>query len=87
MATSRVRFKDKLDGVSNYSLWKELIMLVLMKNGILEYANSVVAPLADPKDLNAHSLKDVKARRIILDRVKDHMIPHFSGKKLTNAMW
>jgi hypothetical protein len=45
----------------------------------LEFSNSIMAPPTDPKDLAAHKLKD-KARRIILDRVKDHLIPHLSGK-------
>jgi hypothetical protein len=84
MATFKLRFEDRLDGVSNYSPWQERIMLVLMQNDILEFANSIVAPPVDPKDLASHKLKDMKARRIILDGVKDHLIPHFSGK--TTAM-
>jgi hypothetical protein len=37
-------------------------MLVLMENDIWEFANSIVAPPTDPKDLVAHNLKDVKAK-------------------------
>jgi 23S rRNA A1618 N6-methylase RlmF len=37
----------------------------------------------DPKELEVHNQKDVKAKRIILDEVKDHLIPHLSEKKLT----
>jgi hypothetical protein len=62
MAASGLRFKDKLDGVSNYSAWKERIILVLIENDIWEFVNSIVAPPADPKDLATHNLKDVKAR-------------------------
>jgi hypothetical protein len=40
----------------------------------------VVAP-ADPVQLAAHTKKDVKAKRILVDGVKDHIIPHLSGKK------
>jgi hypothetical protein len=32
-------------------------------------------------------LKDVKSRRIILDGVKDHLIPHLSGKNSTKDKW
>jgi hypothetical protein len=39
------------------------------------------------KDLAAHELKDVKARRIILDAVKDHLIPHLSEKKSAREMF
>jgi hypothetical protein len=40
MVATGLRFEDRLDGVSNYSPWKERIMLVLMENGIWEFANN-----------------------------------------------
>jgi hypothetical protein len=46
-----------------------------------------VAPPKDLKYLVAHKIKDVKAKRIILDRVKDHLIPHLSGKNIVRDMW
>jgi hypothetical protein len=69
-----------LGGVSNYDPWKERIMLVLMEKDIWEFSNSIGALPTDPKDLATHKLKDVKARRIILDGLKDHFIPHLLGK-------
>ena len=41
----------------------------------------------DPQQLAQHSKKDAKARRIILEGVKDHTIPHLSGKKTAKEMW
>jgi hypothetical protein len=76
MPASGLRFEDRLDGVSNYSPWKEQIMLVLMENDIWEFANSIMMPPTDPKELAAHKLKDVKLRCIVLNKVKDHLIPH-----------
>jgi hypothetical protein len=61
-------------------------MLVLMENDIWEFANSIVAPPMNQKDLAIHKLKDVKARRIILDGEKDHLIPHLSGKTTARDM-
>ena len=87
MVASGLWFEDRLDVVSNYSPWKETIMLVLMENDIWEFVNSIVAPPTDPKDLAIHKLKDVKARIIILDGVKDHLIPHLSGKNSTKDKW
>jgi hypothetical protein len=43
--------------------------------------HTTVTPPMDPKDLVSHELKDMKARRIILDELKDHFIPHISKKK------
>ena len=31
--------------------------------------------------------KNVKARRIILDAIKDHLFPHATGKKFAYEMW
>jgi hypothetical protein len=80
MVASDLRFEDRLDGVSNYSPWKERIMLVLMENDIWEVSNSIVTPPTNPKDQATHKLKDVKAKRIILNGVKNYLIPHLSGK-------
>ena len=41
----------------------------------------------NPKDLATHNLKDMKARKIILNTVKDHLIPHIAEKKLAREMW
>jgi hypothetical protein len=61
--------------------------LVLEENGLLEIVEGKVAAPADPVQLAAHTKKDVKARRILVDGVKDHIIPHLSGKKTAKDMW
>jgi hypothetical protein len=76
IVASGLCFEDRLDRVSNYNPWKERIMLVLMESDIWEFANSIVVPPTYPKDLATHKLKDVKAKTIILDGVKDNLIPH-----------
>ena len=44
-------------------------------------AHPIVVPYAtaDPVVLTAFNKKDIKARRIILDAIKDHVIPHISS--------
>ena len=46
----------------------------------------VVPPTIDATTLTAFN-KDIKARRIILDAVKDHVIPHISSKTRKFQMW
>jgi hypothetical protein len=46
-----------------------------------------VAPIADPIALDLHELKEAKEQRIILDGVKDPLIPHLSEKKTAYDMW
>ena len=58
------------------------------ENKIYNYVNSVVAPpAADPIALDLHEVKEAKAQRIILDGVKDHLIPHLAKKKTSKEMW
>jgi hypothetical protein len=61
--------------------------LVLEENGLLEIAEGKVVAPTDPVHLAAHTKKDVKAKRILVDGVKDHIIPHLSRKKTTKDMW
>jgi hypothetical protein len=51
------------------------------------FSNIVVAVPIDPTTLDVHEVNEAKTQRIILDRVKDHLIPHLAEKKTTNEMW
>jgi hypothetical protein len=42
---------------------------------------------SDPIALDVHEVKEAKTQRIILDGVKDHLIPHLGEKKTTKEMW
>jgi hypothetical protein len=64
------------------------LSVVLEENKIWNYVNSVVAdPTADPVAFDFHEIKEVKAQKIILDGVKDHLIPQLAEKKTAKEMW
>ena len=86
MATG-LRFEDKLKGASNFSTWREQITSALKENKIWEFCDKTQTPLTDPTQLATHNKKDVKSRRIVLDGVKDHIIPHLSRKKTSREIW
>ena len=44
-------------------------------------------PPTNLTQLAAHKKKDVKARRIILDGVKDHIVPHILELDTAKKMW
>jgi hypothetical protein len=71
MAVAGLRFEDRLDGASNFVPWKARVTLLLMENGLWDFANTIVTPSTDPKNLATHELKDVKSRQIILDAMKE----------------
>jgi hypothetical protein len=75
MAATSLRFEDMLEGASNFIPWKARVTLIFMENGLWKFANTIVTPSMDPQQLVIHNQMDVKARRIILDAVKGHLIP------------
>ena len=69
-------------------------MLILEENELwdevvhITQANLIqVLASTNAQAISAFNKKDIKARRIILDAVKDHVIPHISGKDRAFKMW
>jgi hypothetical protein len=87
MAATGLRFENRLEGALNFVPWKARVTLILVENGLWNFANTTVTPLTGPQELVIHEQKDVKSRRIILDTVKNHLIPHLSEKKSTREMF
>lgn len=90
MATG-LRVEDRLDVAVNFSPWKARIVLILQGNELWYIVNSTqTKPITLPTDATdkaAFDKKDVMAKRIILDAVKDHVIPHVTGKDHAYEMW
>ena len=78
-----LRTEDRLDGAVNFVSWKAWILLVLRENELWEEVvrNTTTNPVTIPPStdavlLAAFNKKDIKAMRIILDALKDYVIPH-----------
>jgi len=83
-----IRFEDRLEGISNYLQWKVRMTALLKENRLWSHANTVVpVPTNDPIALDVHEVREAKAQRLILDGVKDPLIPHLAEKKTANDMW
>ena len=59
---------------------------ILKENNIWNFVSTTMAMPTDCKDLEIHEVNEVKARRILLNRVKYHLIPDLAQKKRTKAM-
>jgi chromatin segregation and condensation protein Rec8/ScpA/Scc1 (kleisin family) len=90
MATG-LRVEDRLDGAVNFGAWKERMILILQESELWDIVeNSTTNPVTIPTDatlLAAYTKKSIKAKRIILDAIKDHLIPHVTGKTNAYEMW
>jgi len=87
MAVNGVRDQDKLDRASNFVLWKARILSILDRNRVKHFALRTIAIPVDPTDNDKYEEAMVRAKSIILDGVKDHVVPHIGEKETTNEMW
>ena len=86
-----LRVEDRLDGHINYSVWKERMQSIFEEAEVWDIMvhtaqHPVVVP-TDATQLAAYNKKNNKGKRLILDGIKDHCIPHVRGKSNAHEMW
>ena len=79
--------EDRLDGVSNYGLWKPRVLLTLEENEVKDFALTVVPVPDDAAQQVAWRKNDVKARKILMDSVKNHLVSHLAKSETTKEMF
>ena len=77
--THHAQLEDKLEGVDNFYAWKYIISLILEENVLDRYIIEEVPELEGDEAKSAHKRSMAKAKRIIADSIKDHLIPHVSS--------
>ena len=69
------KLDEKLEGYDNFQAWKYRISLVLEENELDSYINEEV-PVPKGDEVKAlHKKKLVMEKMIIVDSIKDHLIP------------
>jgi hypothetical protein len=95
-----MKSENKLEGASNFRAWKTRIDLILAKNKVLDIVKGKIVKPAfkegeekEPQNVAAmEKFKDVdiNAMSIIVDSIKDHLIPYIShldsSKKMYDAL-
>ena len=79
--THHTQLEDKIGGVDNFPVWKYRIFVILEENDLDQYISKEVPELVEYEDTSIHKKNMVKAKRIIVDSIKDHIIPHVSSLK------
>ena len=82
-----LRDQDRLDGLSNFSVWKARILIVLEAYNLRDHAEQTLATLTYPDLLWKHKDAAGHAKQLIMDGIKDHIVPHLAKKKTANEMW
>ena len=89
MAFNGLRLEYELEGRSKYISWKDRMEAVLEDNGLKEFIEKDVPKpdAADDTNLDAWKKKVEKARRILLEGVRDHIVSSLPRKSTPYAMW
>jgi hypothetical protein len=83
-----LRVEDRITGDGKWSPWKAKIVLILEELELWDIVQTpmVLPPVTDPVLMGEFKKMNIKAKRIILDAVKDHIISHVSGKMFSHEM-
>jgi len=76
--TPSTKLDEKLEGAEKFRGWKYRIMLILQENYLDEFVKKEVPELEGEEDKTNHKKDMIRAKRIIADSIKDHLIPHVS---------
>eukprot|EP00253_Pinus_taeda_P003126 PITA_03126 len=79
--------EPRLDGSSNFVIWKAKILAILDIHRIKDIALKNVAIPVDPTANEKYEEAEAKAKCLILDGVKDYVIPHIVEKNTIREMW
>ena len=78
-----IRVEDRLDGSSNFNNWKARVIAILEENDIDHYVTVVVVKPTTNASRASFKRNQAKARRIIYDSMKEHIMPIITPLKTT----
>ena len=87
MGVNGLRDQDRLDRASNFVIWKARILAILDKHNIKDYALKTVAIPVNTVANEKYEEAEAKAKCMILNKVKEHVIPHIAEKNTIREMW
>ena len=80
--THHTHLEDKLGGDDKFRAWKYIISSILEENDLDQYITQEVPEPEGYEDKATHKKNLDKSKRIIVDYIKDHLIPHVSSFKI-----
>eukprot|EP00253_Pinus_taeda_P004565 PITA_04565 len=79
--------KHAVDGSSNYIAWKDHMEAVLEDNGLKDFVDQEIPKPTDKTEQVEWRKCLARARRILLEGVRDHIVLILHGKETPHAMW
>ena len=82
-----MKVDDCLEGASNFIPWKYRFILLLEEKHLLQFVKEKVLELEVEEDKPRWRKDDAKARRILVDSVRDHLVPQILEKTTMRRMF
>ena len=80
MVVNALRYQNRLDGASNFVVWKAKILPILDRYRIRHFSLKTIAIPLDSTENENYEEVMARAKCIILDGVKDRVVPHIAEK-------
>ena len=81
-----MKVEDHLDGATNFISWKSRV-LILGENDLLKLVNEKVTEQDVEEDKSDWRKSDARARRILVNSVRDHLVHQILQTKVTMKMF
>jgi hypothetical protein len=79
--------EDRLDGASNFNSWKSRLQVTLEEDDVLDVVTKTLPDTARDLEKKIRKEEDVKARKLIIYSVRDHLLPPIANLKTTYDMY
>jgi hypothetical protein len=79
--------EDRLDGASNFNSWKSRLQVTLEEDDLLDAVTKTLPDTATDVEKKIRKEEDVKARKLIIYSVRDHLLPRIPNLKTTYDMY
>ena len=79
--SASTKLVDKLEGVEKFCAWKYRIWIILEENDLERFVKEEVPEPVDAAKKAKHQKDTIRAKRIIADSIKNHLIPQVDSNK------
>ena len=84
---NNTKLEDTLEGAEKFQAWKYIVLFILEEHDLENYAKGEVVEPEGYNEKAKNKKNFVKAKRIIVDSIKDHLIPHVSSLNTPKEMF
>jgi hypothetical protein len=79
--------EDRLEGDTKFKSWNTNILLILEENDLLDYINQDIPDPEKDEEKAKHMNKEIINKRIMVDFVREYLIPHIAELKTGKEMY